>query len=125
MNPPPVFPVFVYGTLRKGGSNNFRMAAAELVGQGTISGKMYRISWYPALVCGGEGKVRGELYLVPEEDLQALDEFEGPDYRRTEVPVRMESGEEKTAWVWQWTGDLADADPIGGEDWLAYEPNPS
>jgi gamma-glutamylcyclotransferase (GGCT)/AIG2-like uncharacterized protein YtfP len=125
MNPPAAFPVFVYGTLRKGGSNHFRMAACELVGQGTISGKMHRISWYPALVRGGSGRVTGELYLVPEHQLQALDQFEGPSYRRSEVPVLLDSGEEKTAWVWEWDAELGNAEPIEGGDWLACEPNPS
>ncbi len=117
-------PVFVYGTLRKGGSNHFRMATAELAGEGRIAGRMYRISWYPALVTGGEGSVRGELYTVPDEHLQALDQFEGPDYRRRKVSVSIVSGEETSAWVWEWTGTLEDAEAIDGDDWLAFEPNP-
>ena len=125
--------VFVYGTLRKGGSNHFRMAGTEFVGSGKISGKMFRIDWYPALVPGGESFVRGELYLVSDETLGALDRFEGitPDatepreYRRVKVPVSLESGEMKDAWVWEWIGSLENVEPIEGEDWLAFEPNPS
>ena len=30
-------PVFVYGTLRRGGSNHFRMAGAEFIAAGTIT----------------------------------------------------------------------------------------
>ncbi len=125
--------VFVYGTLRKGGSNHFRMAGAEFAGSGKISGKMVRIDWYPALVPGADSFVRGELYLVSDETLGALDRFEGitPDatepreYRRVKVPVFLESGETNDAWVWEWIGSLENVEPIEGEDWLAFEPNPS
>ena len=128
-----VNPVFVYGTLRKGASNHFRMADSGFAGAGRISGKIYRIDWYPALVCGGQTFVRGELYLVSDPDLLALDIFEGitPDaeepmeYRRVKSLVLLDSGDEKEAWVWEWTGDPADAVPLVGEDWLSYEPNPS
>ena len=103
-------PIFVYGTLRKGGSNHFRMDGSEYVGEGRISGMMYRIDWYPAVVCGGEGFVKGELYLVSDYGLKALDIFEGitPDadeareYRRVKTLVRMESGKEAESWVWEW-----------------------
>ncbi len=126
-------PVFVYGTLRKGGSNHFRMAGADFTGEGKISGWMYRIDWYPALVCGGETFVIGELYRVDDATLVALDRFEGitPDatepreYRRVKVAVNLSKGETEEAWVWEWAGDLGDAEPLDGEDWLAYEPNPS
>ena len=128
-----VNPVFVYGTLRKGGSNHFRMANSEFVGAGRIAGKMYRIDWYPALSCGGETYVRGELYLVSDRDLIALDLFEGitPDaeepreYRRVKSLVLLDSGDKKEAWVWEWAGGLGAAQPLDGEDWLAYEPDPS
>jgi gamma-glutamylcyclotransferase (GGCT)/AIG2-like uncharacterized protein YtfP len=126
-------PIFVYGTLRKGGSNHFRMEGSEFVGVGRISGQMHRIDWYPVLVCGGDSFVKGELYLVSDENLVALDVFEGitPDadqpreYRRVKATVSLESGESMDAWVWEWAGGLVAAEPLDGEDWLAYEPNPS
>lgn len=125
--------VFVYGTLRRGGSNHFRMANAVPVGAGSVSGKMYRIDWYPALVCGGEDSVIGEVYLVSAEHLCALDAFEGitPDadepreYRRAKVMVVMEPGESMDAWVWEWIGPVCDAELLDDGDWLAYEPNPT
>ncbi|MEO8614231.1 MAG: gamma-glutamylcyclotransferase family protein, partial [Luteolibacter sp.] len=42
--------VFVYGTLRRGGSNHFRMDGAEFITAGRIAGRMYKIDWYPGLV---------------------------------------------------------------------------
>jgi gamma-glutamylcyclotransferase (GGCT)/AIG2-like uncharacterized protein YtfP len=126
-------PVFVYGTLRRGGSNHFRMDGADFVGSGKIAGMIHRIDWYPALVCGGERSVKGELYQVGSEHLHALDIFEGitPDsdapreYRRIKVGVSLDSGKSEEAWVWEWIGGLDGAEPLVGDDWLAYEPNPS
>lgn len=126
-------PVFVYGTLRTGGSNHFRMEASVFLGAGRIHGKMYRIDWYPALVCGGDTFVKGELYLVSDKDLAALDQFEGitPDagepreYHRVKARVELDSGETHEACVWEWAGGLGSAQQLDGEDWLAYEPNPS
>lgn len=126
-------PVFVYGTLRKGGSNHFRLAGSEFVGEGKISGKMYKIDWYPALLCGGETFVKGELYKVDDTTLEALDHFEGitPDaaepreYRRVKATVKFSPEKSEEAWVWEWIGGADNAQPLDGEDWLAYEPNPS
>ena len=126
-------PVFVYGTLRKGGSNHFRMEGSDFIGEGEISGKMYRIDWYPALLCGGDTFVKGEFYRVDDSTLEALDHFEGitPDatepreYRRVKASVSLSGGETEDAWVWEWAGDIGNAEPLDGEDWLAYEPNPS
>jgi gamma-glutamylcyclotransferase (GGCT)/AIG2-like uncharacterized protein YtfP len=126
-------PVFVYGTLRKGGSNHFRMDGAEFLGAGKIAGKIFKIDWYPALVSGGAGEVKGELYRVGAEHLHALDVFEGivpgegesREYRRVKVEVTLDSGEMESAWVWEWIGDLSSATALDTGDWLAYEPNPS
>ena len=126
-------PVFVYGTLRCGGSNHFRMDGAEFFGSGVIAGRIYKISWYPALVLGGESAVKGELYRVSEEHLQALDVFEGivpgegesREYRRVKVDATLDSGEKESAWVWEWIGDLSSAVALDTGNWLEYEPNPS
>lgn len=126
-------PVFVYGTLRRGGSNHFRMSGTDFVGEGKVSGKMYKITWYPALLCGGETFVKGELYRVSDATLQALDSFEGisadatepREYHRIKTSVRLSSGKIEDAWVWEWVGNVEKALPLDGEDWLAHEPNPS
>jgi gamma-glutamylcyclotransferase (GGCT)/AIG2-like uncharacterized protein YtfP len=126
-------PVFVYGTLRRGGSNHFRMDGAEFIGGGSIAGKIFRIDWYPALVLGGQCAVMGELYHVHAEQLRALDVFEGivpsegksREYRRVKVEVALASGEKESAWVWEWIGSLSAAVALDTGDWLAYEPNPS
>ena len=127
-------PVFVYGTLRRDASNHFRMDGAEFVGEGTIAGKIYFIDShpefvYPALECGGEERVVGELFLVDDaQHLASLDLFEGinahspePDeYRRIKVEVKLDSGECVSAWVWEWAGELGDSKALEGGDWLEF-----
>lgn len=127
-------PVFVYGTLRRGASNHFRMDGAEFIGTGSIAGRIYFIDShpefvYPALVCGGDKRVVGELFHVENtRHLADLDLFEGinahssePDeYRRTKVEVKMDSGEYVWAWVWEWAGELGDSKALEGGDWLEF-----
>ena len=121
--------VFVYGTLRRGGSNHFRMAGADLVTPGTVSGKLYRISWYPGLVLGPDGRVLGEVYAVGDEQLRALDEFEGvsaeekgSEYRRVKAVVTAPDGTTLDAWVWEWIGLVDESRVVGEGDWLLAEP---
>ncbi len=130
--------IFVYGTLRKGGSNHFRMDGAKFVGKGTVEGGIYLIESnpelvFPALKLDPEGRVVGEVYRVSKTQLKALDAFEGIseryeepyEYRRVKTGVEMESGEQEFAWVWEWNLSLDGAKPLPQGDWLLYEPNPS
>lgn len=130
--------VFVYGTLRRGGSNHFRMVGAVLVGKGTVEGEIHVIDLnpaflFPALVDAGGKRVVGELYLVQDETLKALDDFEGvsepphfnDEYVRVRRMVKLENGEECTAWVWMWNRELGNGGLIESGNWLDIEPNPS
>jgi gamma-glutamylcyclotransferase (GGCT)/AIG2-like uncharacterized protein YtfP len=123
--------VFVYGTLRRGGSNAFRMDGAEFVGAGEASGKLYAISWYPGLVlCGGSDAVKGDLFRVGASQLAVLDEFEGisadeiegAEYRRVKAGATTGSGESLTAWVYEWIGPVQENRRILSGDWLAEMP---
>ena len=122
--------VFVYGTLRKGGSNHFRMAGAEFVTAGTIRGRMYRIDWYPGLVLDDSGdEVQGEVYAVDAELLAALDvfeglsagEIEGSEYRRARATVVARDSRILEAWVWEWLGMVDESRRVSGGDWLKEE----
>lgn len=118
--------VFVYGTLRCGGSNHFRMFGADAVAEGFVAGRIYRISWYPGLVLGGEGEVKGEIYSVDADLLKALDAFEGlsagevegSEYRRAKTMVTCPDGRTFSAWVWEWIGPLDGKDFLEQGDWL-------
>ncbi len=120
--------VFVYGTLRRGGSNHFRMEAAEFICKGRICGRMYRIDWYPGLVLDAAGDdIVGEAYRVDAELLGNLDSFEGispgdregSEYQRVATTVTAEDGSTLTAWVWEWRGEVEGNQRLTSGDWLA------
>lgn len=124
--------VFVYGTLRRGGSNAFRMKGAKFVGRGYVAGKLYTISWYPGLVLERTGGiVTGEVFRVDPEQMRALDEFEGlaageiegSEYRRVKVECVIESaGLNDTAMVWayEWKGAVEEERRIPSGDWIEH-----
>lgn len=122
--------VFVYGTLRRGGTNHFRMAGGDLVAEGVVKGRIYRISWYPGLVLGDEGEVKGEVYSVDAAQLLELDAFEGlsageiegSEYRRVRAVVFRPGGKTLSAWVWEWIGPFDAKDVLEQGDWIAVEP---
>lgn len=129
MQPPPEL-VFVYGTLRRGGSNHFRMAGAEFIAAGTITGRMYRINWYPGLVLDEAGdEIHGEVYAASPELLAALDLFEGisagemdgSEYRRIQTTVVGQDSRLLTAWVWEWLGMIDESQRLTDGDWLKQE----
>ena len=122
--------VFVYGTLRRGGSNHFRMAGAEFISCGTIAGRMYRIDWYPGLVLDPAGdEVHGEVYVVGPDLLSVLDifeggsvgEVEGSEYRRVETTVMKQDSQTLSAWVWEWRGPVDESQRVSGGNWLKEE----
>jgi len=122
--------VFVYGTLRRGGTNHFRMSGADLVAEGIVKGRLYRISWYPGLILGDEGEVTGEVYSVDAAQLLELDTFEGlsageiegSEYRRVKAVVIRPGGKTLSAWVWEWIGPFDAKDLLEQGDWIAVEP---
>jgi len=113
--------IFVYGTLRAGGSNHFRLGNAGGLGAGTVCGRLYRVDWYPALLLDADaGAVHGEVYEVDAATLAALDAFEGAEYRRVRVGVMPEGGGEKIdAWLWEYLDPVDESRRIPGGDWLA------
>lgn len=116
--------IFVYGTLRRGGSNHHRLRGAEFIAMATMAGRLYRIDWYPGLVADvNSGEVTGEIHRVSSSLLAALDEYEGPEYRRVKMEIRT-THEEPTcrAWVWLWNGPVDESRRIAGGDWLAELP---
>jgi len=113
--------VFVYGTLRRGGSNHFRLAGAEFIASGTITGHIYRIDWYPGLVLDDAGgEIHGEIYSVAPDLLSTLDSFEGlsagdaqgSEYRRVQTTVVQQDSQILSAWVWEWLGVVDESQRI-------------
>lgn len=89
--------VFVYGTLRRGGSNdiNLLQPPPQWRGRAAIAGTMYDFGRYPGVVLGGADLVQGEVYTVTPALLAVLDEIEEiypqqrDEYFRREIPVEV------------------------------------
>lgn len=114
--------LFVYGTLRPGATapQAARLAGeARCLGIGESPGRLLRIARYPGLVAGG-GRVRGEVYelLSPRRTLEWLDRYEGPDFRREVVTVRLEEVGELQAWAYLYRGPRRGCPEIPGGDFL-------
>jgi gamma-glutamylaminecyclotransferase len=74
--------LFVYGTLLSGQSNHGELAGASFCGPAATCAEyaLLDLGSWPALRRGGQTSVRGEVYLVDDMKLAALDRFEGhPD----------------------------------------------
>lgn len=125
-------PFFVYGTLRTGQPNHFRLERAVLwrraaLWRGVV---LWNLGPYP-MATRGQGTVHGELIAVPEEGfaaiLRALDRLEGVHFQHPERPgglfhrerVRVEcEGETVPAWAYLGREDLAQRGVlVPGGDW--------
>jgi len=106
--------LFAYGTLRKGHAETHRLLGeARFVAPGSISGTLYDLGTYPG-VCrtrGQDRRVKGEVYELVgsgvDRRLAAIDRYEGPEFRRARVVVRLDDGRRPQAWAYL----LADAPP--------------
>ncbi|WP_373488893.1 gamma-glutamylcyclotransferase [Blastomonas sp.] len=126
--------LFVYGSLRRGSahSNAARLAGESIwLGTATITGRLYRVDWHPALTLDGKTRVTGDLLRLhdPAASLPWLDAFEGcgaddplpHDYRRELCAVETASGAVTTL-VYVWNLPVAGLTIIPSGDWLAHDP---
>ena len=87
--------VFVYGTLRAGGSNDITRwrPSAQFVGTAEIAGTLYDLGAYPGATLGGTARVRGEVHRIEpalEAQLDQLEEVlpdEQGEYFKREIAV--------------------------------------
>lgn len=85
--------LFVYGTLKRGGSNHAFLAGQRFVGAAATEPgyRLFDLGSYPGLVEAPDGEaVQGELWEVSPDCLHRLDELEGTAegvYRR--APARL------------------------------------
>lgn len=96
--PPDKHLVFVYGTLKRGGCNHYRLHGATFVAQArTVANYPLVIKGLPYLfdVPGVGVRVKGEVFLVSNATLRSLDMLEGHPYfyRRRFTTVMPLSGE--------------------------------
>jgi gamma-glutamylcyclotransferase (GGCT)/AIG2-like uncharacterized protein YtfP len=70
--------VFVYGTLRRGGSNDITrlQPAPRYIGRAGVMGVLYHLGHYPGVQLGGTCQVWGEIYAISPALERRLDEIE-------------------------------------------------
>jgi gamma-glutamylcyclotransferase (GGCT)/AIG2-like uncharacterized protein YtfP len=126
--------LFVYGSLMSTARHPMGerlRAEARLIGAATIQGRLYRVSWYPGVsetIDPGQ-RVHGELYALDTtaRTFAWLDAYEGiapgsresAEYARVERPVRLDSGEEITAWVYLYRKDVSHLPLVADGRWTA------
>ena len=119
-----MFEVFVYGSLRQGASNSFRMTGAEFLGPGVVSGRLYRVDWYPGIKLPNDrddaSEVIGEVYRIGESMMAALDEYEGGEYQKKSVQVRKCENCDQ-AIVWEYLPATEGLELIESGDWMDAE----
>lgn len=83
--------VFVYGTLRRGGSNHRLLSRARHLGAHVTEPayRMLNVGPYPGVVAGGGTPIRGEVYEVTPAQLRELDALE--DYPRSYTRERIDT----------------------------------
>ena len=137
--------LFVYGTLREGGSNHPWLARTHPEGhcRAFVPGRLFQLpsETYPALVAApepvapppGPGWVVGEFVGYEGEaelasalqDLDALEDVEGGLYARVPLPCVLDSGLHFTAWTYVFPEDRLprlerEALELPEGDWEAY-----
>ncbi len=117
--------LFVYGTLKRGGTRHGFLSQAEFLGPARtgLRCRLYDCGGYPGLVIDPTGyAVSGELYVIPPSCLEMCDVEEGTEeglYRRRRIPVVREgmSGRAVRAWTYCWQRSVASLRECGPE-WL-------
>ncbi len=113
--------VFVYGTLKRGGSNHYWLAQAIYMGEGVTSERyaLYQGADPWPLMVENEAcyPVQGELYAVTQNELALLDELEEcPQlYVRKQIAVLTAADEVIRAWAY--FSVQAEGDWLAGGRW--------
>ncbi len=115
--------LFVYGTLKRGGSRHWILEGFPFLGRAKAKGfVLYDLGPYPAMV-PEDGLVYGEVYEVSEEVLQALDWVEGVPflYRRELIEVIFEDGLSLKAWAYIYNGNVKGFPRIEDGEWKVLQ----
>lgn len=95
--------LFVYGTLRHEPLLDHLLGRAPSLRPGRLPGwraAALRGRVYPGLVPAPDRAAPGALVEVDDAELEVLDRFEGPQYRRIDVTASTDSGT-VAAWAWR------------------------
>lgn len=125
------YPLFVYGTLRRGGRNHHLLEGADYKKEAQIAGyMMWSFGSFPGVVSASPNQViRAELYHVDEGLLARIDrleDFYGPDDPRNIYErVSVRDSENRTGFLYIFVQDRLQQPPfkqskrlIPGGDWI-------
>jgi gamma-glutamylcyclotransferase (GGCT)/AIG2-like uncharacterized protein YtfP len=119
--------LFVYGSLRIGQENpmaGLLHRNSRHLGQGTVCGRLYVVSWYSGMVPGeaADECVTGDAFeLNPdaaERVLAELDAYEGDDFERRTVEVTLEDETRVGAFAYLYAASVAGLPRVAHGDWL-------
>ena len=116
--------VFVYGTLRRGGTRAMPIIFpdAMFIDNATVPGRLYDLGAYPGLLLDeSDSLVVGEVYEVDDEILKRLDDFEAAsNYRRKQVEISLGS-QRKVCWTYEPDPEFYSLRTlIASGDWIEY-----
>lgn len=139
---PPQRYVYVYGTLRAGGSNDITRFEPSPVWMGTARtpGRLFDLGTYPGALLSGPGELQGEVYAIAAALEQRLDSLEGigqgaldgeDEYRRCTRTVVLDTavaldgaaapGQALSCLVYEiHPARIAGKAQIGSGDWMAH-----
>jgi len=106
--PPSEFPVFVYGSLKRGFGNHELLAKSKFHGSLSTAEDCYymnSLGAFPAVTMVSDDSeegysISGELYTVDGATLRKLDQLEGNGSFYTRQLVRLDSPVIKEAWIY-------------------------
>jgi gamma-glutamylaminecyclotransferase len=113
--------IFVYGTLKRGGSNHSWLEGQRFVGEAVTEPlfRLHDLDGYPGMVRDLEAgvSVRGEVWEVDAECLARLDELEdvsGGEYCREMIPLRPPFSQSQVQ-GYRYLREVAGRADLGGE----------
>lgn len=129
--------LFVYGTLRDPSVNHkahYLKQNATLIGGAEIQAKLYKVSWYPAIVLSESpsDKVYGEIYKLDEQNkevvLHEIDGYEGiydsnddsEEYERVITTAQSLDGKSFKCWVYNYKASIGKAQQITPGDYIKF-----
>jgi gamma-glutamylcyclotransferase (GGCT)/AIG2-like uncharacterized protein YtfP len=124
--------IFVYGTLRQGGSRPIPrlFPTSRFIGFGTVRGWLYHFGAYPGLICDAAGRdILGEVYEVDADAVRVMDDIEryiegdpaACEYFRRTQTIAMRDGGIVTAELYEVNANRYDCTtPMDTGDWIAW-----
>jgi gamma-glutamylcyclotransferase (GGCT)/AIG2-like uncharacterized protein YtfP len=130
--------LFVYGSLIENVNSEMNALVkkyAILMGEGSMTGKLYEVNGYPGFVPSDKSNeiVWGEVYILREAMLlfyyldkyeQCTSEFPEPwEYKRVKFPVQLKKGEViHNCWVYIYNRQVSRLEYILSGSYKAYMP---